>query len=73
MTPEEETCYMARYTDLPANMSANEHYARVGEKEGRNIRCQYYLTWIMAKRYLGRYSWLGQEFGLSGKEAMQDA
>ena len=32
MDSEEEACYLARYTDVPANMSANEHYARKGEK-----------------------------------------
>ena len=31
MTPEEEACYLNRYTDV-TNMTANEHYARVGEK-----------------------------------------
>lgn len=45
MTPEEEACYISRYTDV-TNMTANEHYARVGEKQGRNIRCQYFMTGI---------------------------
>lgn len=45
MTPDEEACYLSRYTDI-VNMSANEHYARVGEKQGRNIRCQYFMTGI---------------------------
>ena len=31
MTPDEEACYLNRYTDV-TNMTANEHYARVGEK-----------------------------------------
>ena|ERR1719329_114895 len=31
MTPEEEACYTKRYTDV-GSMSANEHYARTGEK-----------------------------------------
>ena len=38
MTAEEEACYLDRYTDV-TNMTANEHYARVGEIQGRNIRC----------------------------------
>ena len=30
MTAEEEACYLDRYTDV-TNMTANEHYARIGE------------------------------------------
>lgn len=69
MDAKEEACYSARYSDIPANMTANEHYARYGEREGRNIRCAHFMTNFMAKRYLGRYSALGNEFGREGKEA----
>lgn len=45
MTPEEEACYSSRYSDI-GNMTANEHYARVGQKQGRNINCQDFMTGI---------------------------
>jgi hypothetical protein len=62
MTPVEEACYLNRYTDV-TNMTANEHYARVGEKGGRNIRCQNFMTGISAQRYLRRYAELGNLYG----------
>jgi hypothetical protein len=73
MSADEEACYSARYFDIPANMSANEHYARVGEKQGRNIRCTYFMTHTEAHRYLGRYPSLGNEFGREGKDAYLEA
>lgn len=72
MTPEEEGCYLSRYTDV-TNMTANEHYARVGEKEGRNIRCQNVMTGIMARRYLRRYADLGNMFGRTGAGSFHKA
>jgi len=45
MTPEEEACYANRYTDV-GNMTSNEHYARVGEKQGRNVNCLPFMTGI---------------------------
>jgi len=62
MTPVEEACYLARYTDV-TDMTANEHYARIGEKGGRNIRCQNFMTSISGQRYARRYADLGNLFG----------
>ena len=72
MTPEEEACYAKRYTDV-GSMTPNEHYARVGEKQGRNIRCLPWMTGIAAKRYLRRYWFLGNEYGREGSDAFKGA
>lgn len=62
MDDEEAKCYENRYTDLNG-MNPNEHYARFGHKQGRNIRCVSFFTQIMSFRYLDRYSELGNLFG----------
>ena len=72
MTPEEEGCYLSRYTDV-TNMTANEHYARIGEKQGRNTRCQNVMTGIMAERYLRRYAYLGNLYGRKGAKSFKQA
>jgi len=45
MDETEAACYAARYTDLNGT-DPNEHYARVGAEQGRNIRCLPFLTQI---------------------------
>ena len=72
MTPEEEACYAKRYTDI-GSMSPNEHYARTGEKQGRNVNCKPLMTGISAKRYLRRYWFLGNEMGRDGKDSFKKA
>lgn len=57
-----------RYSDV-GNMTANEHYARVGEKQGRNIRCVHFFTDFQSERYLKRYTELGDMYGRSDKPA----
>ena len=70
MTSAEEACYSSRYTDV-GSMKANEHYARVGEKQGRNVNCMPFMTGISAKRYLRRHWFLGNEFGRDGKDSFK--
>lgn len=53
-------------------MDPNEHYARKGHKQGRNIHCTGVQTWFMAKRYAYRYPELGRMYGYSGKDSMHD-
>lgn len=68
MDETEAACYANRYTDLNG-MDPNEHYARIGQKQGRNIRCVYFFTLFQSERYLKRYTALGNEMGRSNKEA----
>jgi hypothetical protein len=70
LTPEEETCYSNRYHDL-GNLTSEQHYLEIGKDEGRYYKCGDFITYYMAARYLDRYVELGDEFGRSGKSAMQ--
>jgi len=55
MTAEDAVCYAKRYSDL-GGKPAQQHYAEIGEKEGRNPYCAPQLTQLQALRYAWRYA-----------------
>ncbi len=49
---EKARCYRARYYDVAPEISANEHYKRIGQHQGRFYDCGRKLTDIEARLYL---------------------
>ena len=71
MSDADVECYKKRYSDVEGD--AREHYANIGEKQGRNPNCGIELTLYQAQKYIDRNPDLQNMYGVGGKFAQQKA